>query len=114
MIDKRTISGTTHKLLERKQIPQVNKSAPNEESSTLDTTVDDWRTEIEKLETEGDPGFTVEELAQELDCATTTARRRAHALVKRGICVQGRGIRRAKDGRIKRLPVFQLIKKAGK
>ncbi len=81
---------------------------------TLDTTVDEWRAEMEKSET-GEPGLTVRELMEKLGLKRTTMQERLGKLIKAGRCTRGRGKRIGVGGTYP-VAVYQLIPetKAGK
>lgn len=81
----------------------------------LDTTIDDWRAEMERLST-GDPGKTVRELAREFgDIPRSTIQSRLEKLIAEGRCTRGIG-KRIGVGGVYTVSVYQLIslRKAGK
>lgn len=100
---RRTISDTTHELL-RKQSNTI-------QDNTLDTTIDEWRKEMEKLD-KGDPGTTIMELAVKFNLCRATMQKRINKLIDEGRCIRGIGTRTDQGGRQQRVPVYQL-KKAG-
>lgn len=80
----------------------------------LDTTIDDWRAEIEQMNS-SDPGKTAKELAEEFNIPRSTMHDRLQKLVKIGRCKKGIG-KRIGVGGVYTVSVYQLIpqKKAGK
>lgn len=83
----------------------------------LDTTIDDWRAEMEKINI-GDPGMTARELARELypsPIPVSTMRNRLDKLISKKKCTRGIG-RRIGVGGVYTVTVYQLLpkEKAGK
>lgn len=74
----------------------------------LDTTVDEWQAEMDKL-SEGDPGMTLSELMKELGLKKTTMQERLKELVATGRCIRGIG-RRIGVGGVYPVAVYQLKK----
>ena len=81
----------------------------------LDTTVDDWRAEMEQLARD-DPGETIAELAFRFNVNVRTLQRHIAKLIDEGKCIQGKAKRITRSGYYQLIPVYQLIpeKKAGK
>lgn len=60
----------------------------------LDTTIDEWRAVMGKLNSYGDdPGETTKELAKEFNVSVRTMQRRIAILIESGKCTQGRALR---------------------
>lgn len=75
----------------------------------LDTTVDEWQAEMDKLD-KGDDGKTITELTEELGVHKTTMRDLILKLLLAGKCKQGKGIRLDSMGRRQHMAVYQLKK----
>ena len=83
--------------------------------NTLDTTVDEWRAEMEKLQYLDDPGKTISELAKEYGINKGTVARHVSNLVDKGECIKGANTRIDSSGRRQAVIVYQLKKeKKGK
>lgn len=80
----------------------------DDSETLLDTTVNEWRTEIERLE-RGDPGETIGELCKTLKMGRTSLQRKVSKLIKEGRCTEGRGVRYTPSGRLYPVAVYQLI-----
>ena len=76
---------------------------------TLNTTVDEWRAEITKLEPRNSPGKTIVELSKELELSPTTLYRHIRKLIQSGRCVTKGGQRTDNRGRRYNVTVYQLI-----
>jgi len=79
------------------------------DDNTLDTTVDEWRAEMEKLE-EGAPGITITELKRKMGWSKHMVQTRIEKLLSAGRCIRGMGKRVDSAGRLIRVPVYQLVK----
>ena len=84
------------------------------DSTILDTTVDEWRAEMDSFYGD-DPGKTTKELAEEFNVSVRTMQRRIATLIDFGRCKKGRALRDFR-GFPRYTSVYQLIlkKKAGK
>ncbi len=80
----------------------------------LDTTVDDWRAEMEEFrKQENAPGKTVSELAKEFGIGHRAMQYRIIKMLQEGRCYMvGKAMRRAIDGRMFPIPVYRLTKKS--
>lgn len=81
--------------------------------NTLDTPVDEWRTEMERL-TRGEPGSTISELVRDLKRSRYFIRKWLDELYDKRLCVRGVGLRTDSRGHQIRVPVHQLISKENK
>lgn len=95
----------TLKTTGRKQVVMKSKQLDNK----LDTTIDEWRAEMERLRGGNDPGKTTAELARELGIPERTMLRQVRKLVEEGRCVVGTTTRLTTAGHCRRVPVYQLI-----
>ena len=77
----------------------------------LDTTVEEWKAELEDHITRNDPGLTIAEIAAILGSSRQTAYRRVSELIKKGRCREGTGMRVNKSGRRQRVAVYLLLPK---
>lgn len=77
-------------------------------NNELDTTIDDWRAEMGRLQP-NDPGLSMVEIADEIGMSLSTTCRKIRHLLKSGKCKQGFAIRTDAIGRRQRIPVYQLI-----
>ena len=85
------------------------------DAETLDTTVDEWQGAMREAEEASEvEGETIWELAQKLNCSLSTASRRLRKMVSVGTCKRLIGKRRACDGRVLPVSVYQLIPKKEK
>lgn len=76
-----------------------------EETSELDTSIDEWR---EALEVSDDEGQTVGELAEATGLPESTLRDKLKKLIKEGKCVKGTAVRNI-EGRRGRWNVYHLM-----
>jgi DNA-binding Lrp family transcriptional regulator len=76
-------------------------------STTLDTTIEEWRAELERM-SHNDPGSTLFELAKSLGVSESTMRRRITQLINEGKCIDGIGQRIDSLGRSYDVTVYQL------
>ena len=98
---------------DRNQSPGGHEMSSNE----LDTTVDEWRGAMEGFAFATtlsslpflENGKTTGELAETFNVSRDTISRRLKALIKKGTCRKGRGIRTSLTGQEKTVPVYQLI-----
>lgn len=79
------------------------------ENNTLDTTMDDWRAELERM-VAGDPGMTVRELCKETGIKRTAMQTSLNKLIASGRCFRGIG-KRLGAGGVYTVSVYQLIPK---
>lgn len=86
------------------------------DNDTLDTTVDEWQAEMERLVPKNVPGETLLELCKKLKVRRTTMQNRLRTLIDNGRCIWREGIRIDKKGRSYTVVVYQLTpqKKASK
>ncbi len=75
---------------------------------TLDTTIDEWRAEMELYDDKDVPGVTLSELSQELKISETTMRRRIKHMIKINRCTSANGQRIDNLGRCRKVIVYQL------
>lgn len=86
----------------------------------LDTTVDEWRAEMEKFTPAATlsslpyltKGKTSGELAKEFKVSNDTIVRRLSEMIKNGRCEKGRAHRATINGQEKNVPVYQLVPKS--
>jgi len=85
-------------------------SCPNADKETyLDTTVDQWREAIAKLETQSDPGLTMWEISDRIGYGITATKQKIRKLIALGKCRQGYAIKKNSAGQFRRVPVYQLL-----
>lgn len=84
------------------------------DTETLDTTIDEWRAEIELYDEKDVPGVTLSELSQELKVSETTMRRRIKHMIKINRCIPAHGQRIDNSGRCYRVMVYRLTPKGKK
>ena len=75
--------------------------------NTLNTTVDQWRAEMERIDA-GSPGFTAAELADQLGIPKSTILGRIAKMAREGRCVAGIGLRKDSAGRNYHVQVFEI------
>lgn len=73
----------------------------------LDTTIDQWRAEMEKC-TPNDPGLTIQELCEKLGTKKTATQGLVGRLVKDGKCKKGYS-RRENNGFVYYASVYQIL-----
>lgn len=81
---------------------------------TLDTTIDEWRAELQKFNPGDVPGWTLQELCKELKVRRTTMQNRLQDLIDYGRCTWFEGTRTDKKGRSYTVTVYQLIREKEK
>ena len=82
------------------------------DDNTLDTTVEEWHAELQRIAPKDVPGRTLSELCEELKTPLTTMQRRITELLNEGSCRSLVGQRKDRKGRLYDVTVYQLIKNA--